>query len=459
MKYAIFTHTELSEIFNISWSSDVFDICIDSRHAKLGDLFIALEGEHVDGHSFVDKALNAGCVGAIVQSNKNIDNSLSHRLIYVDNTMSALSSLALYSSLRSKSYKIGITGSVGKTTTKDMLSYILAQFKKTYSSIGNFNSKIGLPISLAKLHKDTDFAVLELGMSNFGDIKHLTNLLLPQMAIISHISESHMQFFESLYKIATAKSEIFQTTTPCEVAIIPSDSAFSDFLYRIAKNNNIKTILRFGNGKISDASMKSFNLESGNIYVKANIGTQVVEYKLNTTNLVWINISLSVLLAIHYLGFDIISASNMLSNFYPIDRRGNVIVLPNSKIKIIDDSYNGSYSSTKAAIQALSYLSGSRKVLCLGNLNELGADSIFLHESLVAIIDKFKIDYVFACGDLTKYMFDKLDSSKCGEWRPDSDLLSQSVISNIRNCDTILVKGSNSMQMNKITNSIVKEFN
>ena len=446
----IFSKEELSEIFKTKIEKDVNDICIDSREAKPGDLFIALKGDNVDGHNFVKSAFENGATLALVQ-HKNC--GYEKNLINVDSTYQGLLDLAKCNVARTNAKYVGVTGSIGKTTTKNLIYHLLSKIfpNEIYVTKKNFNSQIGLPICAACMDRNTKIGIFEMGMSKTGDIKNLIRIIAPSISVITRICETHLEFFNSVWDIAKAKSEIMETKIPQSAVIIPADSAYTDFLKNKAKNLGIKNIFTFGFSK-SDAQIVSQNQFSDGTEIVANILGRKIRYYENCYNDSVISNSLAAILAAHATSeIDLQDLANEIKNFSSTNRRGEIF--EKNGVTIIDDSYNACYTSVRSAIKSLAKYSG-RKILAIGDMKELGKDSQFFHENLAPTIDKFSVDLIFACGKLSKYLFKNLPKGKRGGWYENSQKLSEDIVSKLQKGDKILVKGSNSMQMNKIVEAI-----
>lgn len=449
----VFSQEELSQIFRQNVSSGVCDICLNSKEAKTGDLFIALKGEHTDGHDFIKEAIERGASLALTQ--KKIEDISEDKLIYVPSAYEALLELAKYNlRLSSETKYIAVTGSVGKTTTKNMIFHILSETSKAhsvYASKKNYNSQIGLPVCVALMPRNTKFAVFEMGMSAIGDIRKLTNIVNPSAAIITNISESHLEFFESPFDIAKAKSEILEKMP--EIAIIPNDSPYADFLKSKAVDCGVKRIISFGTGEKSNARLLSYEFRSDYILVSANIFSCEITYKVRAGNIFFAYNSVAAIAAAYTVSdVDLKSLSAAISTFQIPPQRGEII---EGGITIIDDSYNASPASMKSAIRSLGMReSNGRKIAVLGDMLELGENSVLFHENLSAAIDKYGIDIVFACGGLSKRIFNNLRESKKGGWRENSQELAKILLKEIKDGDCILVKGSHSMNMGHIVDAL-----
>ena len=456
----IFSKEELSKIFSQNISSDVFGICINSKEIQNGDLFVALKGEKTDGHKFVKNAIDQGAALALVE--EKIDLISEDKLIFVPSTYEALLKLAKYNLSQAKNTKyIAVTGSVGKTTTKNMIFHILNEVikdNKIYVSKKNYNSQIGLPICAAIMPRDTKIAVFEMAMSSTGDIKKLLEIVNPTVSIITTIGENHLEFFESPFDIAKAKSEIFEKGS--EIAIIPNDSPYAEYLKDKAKKCGVKTIISFGEEKKADVRILSCKFDNDFLIIKTDFFGTVIEYKLNCSNISFAQNSAAAISGAHFIsGIDLKILANAISSFPTTSKRNEVIHIKDKNITIIDDSYNAAPTSMRAALRSLGLRkSEGRKIAVMGDMLELGRNAVHLHENLSATIDKYGIDLVFACGELSKRLFNNLQEQKRGDWKENSHELAESVIKEIKNGDSVLVKGSHSMNMDYIVDVLKNNF-
>ncbi|MDR2781698.1 MAG: UDP-N-acetylmuramoyl-tripeptide--D-alanyl-D-alanine ligase [Holosporaceae bacterium] len=453
----IFSKNELSLIFNQLVAENINDICVNSNDAKYGDLFIALKGQKTDGHNFIHQALKNGAVLAL--SEESIDNVESSKIINVKSTQEALLQLARYNLSRCSAKYIGVTGSVGKTTTKNLIYHLLKEKDNVYVTRKNFNSQVGLPICAATMPTDTNIGIFEMGMSAAGEIKKLISLVQPSISIISKICEAHAEFFDSIWDIARAKSEIFETQKKQEAAIIPLNSPYADFLKRKANENGIQNIFTFGSSN-ADAKVIDYSSSNNECKISAKIlGTRI---ELCSSNEIFrsdsfIENCLSAILCSHIISeISLQELADKISSFSLPYGRGTSIHIKSRDLVLLDGSYNACHTSTKSAIKSLAWYKNYRKILIFGDMLELGKDEVYFHENLSPLIDKFEINLVFACGRLAKKMFDNLQDHKKGAWCENSQDLAEKVLEKIQNGDCILVKGSNSMKMDFIVNAIKK---
>jgi UDP-N-acetylmuramoyl-tripeptide--D-alanyl-D-alanine ligase len=452
----IFSRDELSEIFGQT-AEDVTDICVDSRKAKTGDLFVALKGEKTDGHNFIGQAIDNGAAMAI--SEKEIPGVDPGKTILVESSGNALLQLAKYNIAKSPDTKyIGVTGSVGKTTTKDLIFHILSNQREMqgqiYVSRKNFNSQIGLPICAATMPRNLKFGIFEMGMSERGDIKKLIQIVPPSISVISKICETHMEFFSSIGDVAETKSEIFETEKAQEATIIPKDSPYTDFLKRRAKESGIKTVFTFGSGNADAKIIKCNYIDGHNEVVAEILGEKILYQTQGSNNSLVFNSLSSILCANIISGISLQKLADWVYSFSPVSGRGAITHLKNRDLILVDETYNACPTAMRSAIQSLEKYKNRRKILVLGDMLALGRDAVYYHENLSATVDKFGIDMVFACGSLAKLLFDNLRDCKKGAWSENSAQLAERVLEKIQNGDCILVKGSNSMKMSRIVDVI-----
>lgn len=441
-----FSSDDLSKIFQQSVKFGIQDIVIDSREAKSGDLFVAIKGERVNGHDFVQQALDNGANIALVEH--EVEGIDSTRLIKVQSTLNALNDLAKYNLSRCNAKIIGVTGSVGKTTTRNLIYHLLKSVSEhVYTNRKNFNSQIGLPLCVAMMPIGTQFGVFEMGMSSPGELHNLVQIAPPNISVITKICETHLEFFDCLWNTARAKSEIFETKNPQDYAIIPADSPFSQFLKERATEFGVKKVLKFGEG---DTKIIAESHTDGVTSVKAEILGEPFEYKLNFGNT---SDSLAAILAVKAATqISLNEMKSSLESFKSLDDRGGVVHIKNRDITIINDTYNACPTSLRAGIRAMSCRTAKRKILVVGDMFELGRDAPYMHANISATVDKYEIDKVFTCGALMKYLYDNLQSDRRGDWAENSQQISKNVLDFIQDGDCILVKGSHSMHMDFVVN-------
>lgn len=437
----VFSSDELSKIFDRYVKNDVMRISLDSRDVRPGDLFVAIKGENFDGNDFVDMAISKGA-NAVLCSRYVGD---SKNVILVDDTLQALQNLGIYARNRINSNVIGITGSVGKTSTRNMLSLVLGRFSPTFSSVKNYNSQIGLPICLSMVRQNIENCILEMGMSQPGDLVKLTKIARQDISIITNISANHCEFFASPDDIAMAKSEIFSNGEDQKFAIVPLIDKYGDLLIRQAHEQKIKEVFTFGNKSDCHAYIKNVDIFDGMAKIEANILGEKVDYLLYSVNFGLIIDNLIPLLCSRLLGNNLTESADELSKFKPLSGRGNVINLPKNSL-IIDDTYNAGPSSMIAAIKSLESYKNMRKIAILGDMGELGNQSENFHKSLFEPLSC--VEKAYLCGENMRALYG-LDRDKF-RWYETVDELIKSLKFE-ENC-VYLVKASRFMKFEKIVN-------
>lgn len=423
-------------------------VSIDTRTLVPGDLFFALKGEKVDGHQFVKVAIEKGAGACLVE--KEVQFVQKERQIIVPNVMDALEKLAVYRRANTAARFIGVTGSSGKTTTKEMLKTCFEKYGKTHATKGNFNNEIGVPLTLAAMHPETKYAVIELGMNHKGEISKLTNLLRPHASIITMIGSAHREFFNSEEEIALAKSEIFEGQEKGSVAILNGDSPFFDIMQKKAMEKGLK-VVSFGKNNEADFKLISCHI-SDKCLVEFERKDKKYSYQINFLGQHFAMNSLAVLAGVDALGVNFENVLDVIQTTKPIQGRGlmqQLMLNGHKKITLIDDCYNANPSSMKASLSVLSKQTGGRKVAVLGQMLELGEQSIQLHKDLLKNILENQIDRVYTIGTLMKYLYELLPVHLQGGYFETVDEFMKGIISEIKENDIILVKGSNSVRLNK----------
>ncbi|MCT4574677.1 MAG: UDP-N-acetylmuramoyl-tripeptide--D-alanyl-D-alanine ligase [Alphaproteobacteria bacterium] len=419
-------------------------VSINTRNTKAGDVFVAIEG----GEQYLDNAIKAGAVCAIVPKsfNKELE---GFPLIKVDDTLASLVAMGQYKREKTNAKFIAITGSVGKTGTKNMLAKIFSFYGETYATAGNYNNHYGVPLTLANMPESTDFAVIELGMNHAGEISSLVKQVRPQVALITTVAECHIEFFNSIEDIALAKAEIFEDLKG--TAVLPKDSPCFDVLLKQAKSNT-DSIITFGAD--ADISLESVNCKEGSSEVKINIDNIDYNYELSIPGEHIALNSCGVIGVLKALGLDISKASLNMKKIVATEGRGKKIKVSfNGKdITFIDETYNASAKSMIASIKTMSLIKGGRRVLVLGDMLELGARSEDLHLSILPTILENDIDKVYCCGKYMKLLFDELPVSIQGAFSAKSEGLLNVLEEELQDKDNVLTKGSHGSNMTLIIN-------
>ncbi len=434
-------------------------VSIDSRTVGKGDLFIAIKGENFDGHDFVADALQKGAAAAVVSK---IPTGVTEKspLLIVKDTFEGLKSLGSFSRARTKAKIIGVTGSVGKTSTKEMIQKALATQGKTYATVGNLNNHFGAPLSLARMHKDCDFGVFELGMNHAGEISVLTKIIKPHVAIITTVEAVHLEFFKSVAEIADAKSEIFEGMAG-GVAVLNIDNPYYERMRKSAEKSGIKRIISFGQNDKADFCLSTVTNTNSGMQIKSECLGKSYEYSMQVRGSHQAKNSLGVLAVVDGLGADIQKAIKGISEFQVTKGRGQIHEIPvgTGKATLIDDAYNASPASMRAALEVLAgrRIMGGRAVAVLGDMRELGPTGGELHANLAQDVVANNIDIVFTAGSLMQNLHDALPKEKRGAHTKDYAEMIPVIIKAIKPNDVILVKSSNGSKMSKVVEAILEE--
>lgn len=438
----------------------VTGISIDTRTLQPGDLFVALQGEKVDGAKFVDDAITRGAASAVASPNYN--GKHSGKVFIVENPLTALNQLAVAARTRSQAKIIAVTGSVGKTSTKEMLVHIFGAAGRTHATIGNLNNHIGLPLTLARMPSDTEFAVLEMGMNHAGEIAPLSALARPDIAIITTVDAVHLEHFPSVDAIADAKGEIFTGIAPNGIAILNRDNAYYTRLLGHAHARRLK-VLSFGTAPECDAQVLEMELSETQTQVLAKIHGQDITYTLGAPGAHWVLNSLATLLGATAAGLALNTAAAQLKTITPPSGRGarQKVQLPDvGEITLLDESYNASPASVAAALSTLGQIrprANGRRIAALGDMLELGAHAAEFHRQLASNIIESGTDLLFCCGPLMQELFNQTPPSLRGEWAADSTLLAAALGENLMDGDVVLVKGSHGMKMEVILAALTRQ--
>ncbi|MEE2954545.1 MAG: UDP-N-acetylmuramoylalanyl-D-glutamyl-2,6-diaminopimelate--D-alanyl-D-alanine ligase [Pseudomonadota bacterium] len=440
---------------NKDWNAT--GVSIDSRTSKRGDLFIALKGPKFDGHDYAAKALEKGAVAAVVD-HKPTDLNCRDSVLEVKNTFDALRLFGKASRARTNAKVIGVTGSVGKTGTKEALRHALCDQGKVISNIHSYNNHWGVPLSLAQMSKDSDYGIFEIGMNHPGEITPLAEMVRPDVAIITTIEPAHIEFFNTIEEIADAKAEIFSGMTT-GTAIINRDNPHYKRLAQLAKNSRVKNILSFGEHPKSDVRLVSFTSDCSGNNIEAIVCGRRLGYRLGLPGKHLVQNSLAVLATTFALNTDVAKAAQRLSELKPLPGRGNqtIIHLNNGPIKIIDETYNANPASMSAAIHTLGTMKSSscgRRIAALGEMLELGDQTYKFHREIGPALIKNKIDLVFACGLEMSEMFQDLPDKMRGGFSETSNGLIGQISKKVRPGDIITVKGSAANKMNVIVDAL-----
>jgi UDP-N-acetylmuramoyl-tripeptide--D-alanyl-D-alanine ligase len=438
-------------------------LSIDTRTIQPGEAFFAIQGENRDGHDFVEAALKAAAGLAVVSRAKAPTMPQGAPLLIVDDVLAALNDLAAAARARSQAKIVAVTGSVGKTTTKEALRLVLGKQGATHASAASYNNHWGVPLSLALMPQSAQFGVFEIGMNHAGEITPLTRLVRPHVALITTIAPVHLEFFGTLEAIADAKGEIFLGVEPGGAAVLNADNSQFARLKAAAESAGIARIVAFGQRENADARLLKASLQAETSTVQARILGHDVTYKLGAPGRHVVDNSLGVLAAAALLGADLALAALALADLKPPAGRGERIMLevPGGSILLIDESYNANPTSMRAALALLGQMpvqGMGRRIAVLGDMLELGPEGAALHAALADAVLTHAIDRVFCAGPLMKSLWDALPSQRRAGYAANSAALEPEVLGAVTAGDAIMVKGSLGSRMGPIVKALRRRY-
>ncbi len=456
MKSSHISISEINNLFNTKYSDiKITGASLDTRTLKKGNIFFAIKGKNNDGHKFINQAEKKGASIAFVQK---INSKTSLKQIKVKNTLFALSSLARYYRSLLNTQIIGITGSVGKTGTKDAISFILKEHKYIFCSRQSYNNKYGIPLEILNMPRKTKFGFFELGMNHFGEIKSLVKILKPNISIILNIENVHLGNFKSLKEIAAAKSEIFTSSKNIDSLILNKETNYYNLLYRYYKNTNIKNFYNYSKNNNSNVYIKERKVIKKNIQLKVNLpGDKLINFTIRIDQENLIDNCLAIITCLHALNIDY-RVIKKFKNVPFTSGRGNMIRCKyNSyKLKLYDHSYNASPISMKQTIDIFDRLKEKNIVYLIGDMNELGQKASYYHINLMKLLNKKKFEKCLFIGKHFKKLENKICDKKISFFRDINqviDNLDEIIESNY----TIFAKGSNSINIGRLISHLKQE--
>jgi len=434
-------------------------VSIDTRTLQPGALFVALPGAKVDGHAHVADAIAKGAVGALVS--KPIIGVEPQHLVMVADVEVALQQLGIAARERSSAKFIGITGSVGKTGAKEMLATALGAIGSVYATKGNLNNHLGVPLSLANMPLELDYAVMEMGMNHPGEIARLSHWVRPHVSMITTVEAVHIEFFQSVEAIADEKAAIFDGMARAGVAVLNADNAHFARVKKHAEDKGLDRVLSFGTGKKALCRMVEYQIEEAHSRIEAVIAGTAITYTLGTIGKHWALASVAVLGVVDALRGDLAKAAAELAYFTEPKGRGRIqqLSMKGGNLRLVDDCYNASPVSMVGAIEKIAEIrnaapEGVRTVVVLGDMLELGDHAFEMHVGLLPALVNNQMDIVFAAGKFMENLYDALPEAMRGAYKPTSHELAPVVVSALRPRDLVLVKGSRGSRMDLVVHAI-----
>ena len=455
---ALWTSDEIVAATGGALHGDAFEVSgvtFDSREVEHGWLFVAMPGTVADGHDFVPKAFAAGAAGALVSK------PVEGPHILVADVPEALTKLAVASRDRMKGTVIGVTGSVGKTSTKEALFAALDRFApgRVHRSVKSYNNHTGVPLSLARMPRDSDYAVLEMGMNAKGEIAALTRLVRPHVALITTIASAHIEHLGSMEAIAGAKAEIFEGLEPDGIAVIPEDTPHRDQLVKAARGHADR-IVTFGSGEADVAAIHAVRSDNGGSLVTARLLESDLTYTIAQRGEHWVANSLGVLAAVEAVGADLAIAGLALADMGGLKGRGerHRLHVDGGTWLLIDESYNANPASMAATLKALGEeRDAERRIAVLGPMRELGEHADELHAGLASPVVEAKVDKLILVGEDMRPLEDALGGKVAVSRATDAGDAANLLSALVRPGDAVLVKASNSIGLAKLVEQMLRE--
>lgn len=434
------------------WSAH--GVSIDSRTLTPGEMFVALVDAR-DGHEFIVNAFERGAAAALVaRAPQNAPEGAP--LLLVGDTLDGLRDLARAARLRNFGKRIAVTGSVGKTSTKEMLRAAFSAAGRVHASDKSFNNHWGVPLTLARMPMGADFSVFEIGMNHAGEITPLTSLVRPHVAVITTIGEAHIENLGSRENIARAKAEIFLGVETGGAAILPIDNDYFGLLRDLAHAAGVARIVTFGESKEADIRLDGYQMREDGGEVSATIFGASFGFALAAPGRHQAMNALAVIGAARALGVPAVKAAAGLKGLAAAPGRGaqtRIKLKSGAEVLILDESYNANPTSMAAALALLGQLrpkGQGRRIAVLGEMLELGADAPALHAGLAEALVAAKVDRLYVAGALMRHLWENAPAAIRAGAAPDAKALTPSVVASVHDGDIVMVKGSNASKVSEI---------
>ena len=433
-------------------------VSIDTRTLQPGDVFVAITGATHDGHAFVARAFEAGAGLAIVRS--GACDRTAGPLLEVDDPLAALEEIGRAGRARSNARIVAVTGSVGKTGTKEALRQALAKDGPVHASAASYNNHWGVPLSLARLPADARYGVFEVGMNHPGEIEPLARMIRPHVAVITTVAPVHLGNFASVDEIADAKAEVFAGLEPGGTAVLNRDNPYFDRLKQAALAAGADRIVGFGEHARAQARLEKVVLHATCSCVSASICGHKVTYRLGAPGRHLVINSLAVLAVVDAVGADLALAALALGEMAAPKGRGarHRLALGRGYFTLVDESYNANPVSMRAAIATLGIARPGprgRRIAVLGDMLELGAEAANLHAGLAPALDDAGIDLVYACGPNMARLWEALTPARRGALADDAAGLAEAVAAAIEPGDVVMIKGSLGSRMGPLVEMLL----
>ena len=438
-------------------------ISIDSRTIEPGDAFFAIKGDRFDGHDYAFAALGAGAAIAVVERQQVDRLPQDGNYLVVEDALKAMRDLGRAARARTNARVVAVTGSVGKTGTKEALRLALAPSGKVHASVASFNNHWGVPLTLARMPADTEYGVFEIGMNHAGEITPLVQMVRPHVAIITTVQPVHLEFFGSVEKIAQAKAEIFKGLMPGGTAILNKGNRQYDLLKFIASTENVISIHTFAEDPPADSFLEKVVQKPGSSVVEARVLGNDITYKIGASGRHHVKNSLAVLTAVCDLGADLAKAGLAFAQMKAPKGRGEVtnLMLPGGEVTLIDEAYNANPASMRAAFAVLGeseVVPPGRRIAVIGDMRELGGEAEALHADLLQPLNEAGAELVYCAGPQMRALWERLPPEKRSHYSEDAALLEEPLLADVRPGDVIMVKGSLGTNMGPLVEALKREY-
>ncbi|WP_158817932.1 UDP-N-acetylmuramoylalanyl-D-glutamyl-2,6-diaminopimelate--D-alanyl-D-alanine ligase [Methylocapsa sp. S129] len=461
----LWSETELAQALgappSAPLSAAVAGVSIDTRTLAPGDLFFAIQGETSDGHDYVARAFAAGASACVVAQTRARELAAHGPVFAVDDTLRAMERLGAAARARTHARIVAVTGSVGKTSAKEMLRVALAKAGPTHASAASYNNHWGVPLTLARMPASSAFGVFEIGMNHAGEITPLVAMVRPHVALVTTIAPVHIEYLGSIEAIAEAKAEIFTGVELGGTIVLNRDAPQFALLERRASLT--RKVVSFGADARADGRLLHFEPEGEGAAVRAVLHGREIAFRLGAPGLHMAQNAVGVLLAVEALGADVAQAAAALAEFSAQKGRGARFTLhgPGGAFTLIDESYNANPVSMRAALALLSATNpgaGGRRIAVLGDMLELGAGGAQAHADLAGDLARHNVDLLFCVGPLMRRLFDAAPPAMRGFWAERSADIAPSVFDAARGGDVVMVKGSLGSAMGPVVAALRSHF-
>ncbi|MDQ2632517.1 MAG: UDP-N-acetylmuramoylalanyl-D-glutamyl-2,6-diaminopimelate--D-alanyl-D-alanine ligase [Pseudomonadota bacterium] len=442
----------------------VTGISIDTRSLAPGDAFFAIKGDAMDGHDFATAAVKAGASLLVVAEGRlPALGRLTAPMIVVPDVLAALEKAGTAARARSNAKIVAVTGSAGKTTTKEALRHALSAVGKVHASAASFNNHWGVPLTLARMPADCDYAIFEIGMNHEGEIRPLVKLVRPHVAIVTMVGAAHLGHFRTLDDIARAKAEIFEGVEQGGAALINRDDQRWALLGKMAKEAGVQKVVGFGEHAKALYRLTNLALHPDHSLITARIGGKEINARIGAPGRHIVQNALAVLGAAHLVGADVGQVALSLESLSAEPGRGKRHVLkhPAGPITLIDESYNANPASMKAAMALLAatpVTGEGRRIAVLGDMLELGNHSAKLHAGLAGLIAAARAELILLAGPEMKSLAEALPEEFKVEYRAGAEDLKPVLIDTVRPGDVVMIKSSKGIGFSKLVDALIRQF-